>query len=426
MITADRLAIAPEVADALASGTPVVALESTLISHGLAYPHNVEVATASEDAIRSTGAVPATVALNAGRLLVGLARDELEQLATAPHGSVRKVSRPNLAAAIASGEWGATTVAATMIAAHAAGIRVFSTGGIGGVHRGALTASSHQAASFDISADLDELARTPVAVVCAGPKAILDVPLTLEYLETRGVPVIALGIDEIPGFYSRRSGIPAPVSVPDVAAAADVIRAHASLGLQSGLVICNPVPEEDALDDRLAREAIDQAIREADHTGITGAAVTPWLLARVAAITDGASIKANVALIVNNAKTGGELALGGRATGSTRGASDLARRDGRGDVCRDRRRCRCREPADHVPDREERRGGEEPDGVAETAFVVAREGRRRAGRPLVVDEDRVAGIDRVGRKHVVLLGWHPDVVAAGRRPYEVRTVVLSS
>ena len=309
MITPDRLAIAPEVADALASGIPVVALESTLISHGLAYPDNVEVATASEQAIRAAGAVPATVALNEGRLLVGLSRDELEQLATAPHGSVRMVSRPNLGAAIASGGWGGTTVAATMIAAHASGIRVFSTGGIGGVHRGALgdAGGMHQP-TFDISADLDELARTPVAVVCAGPKAILDVPLTLEYLETRGVPVVALGIDEIPGFYARRSGIPAPVSVPDVAAAADVIRAHEAMGLTSGLVICNPVPEADALDDVLAREAIEQALREAEHTGISGAAVTPWLLARVARLTEGASVKANVALIVNNARTGGQLA----------------------------------------------------------------------------------------------------------------------
>ena len=309
MITADRLAIAPEVSDALASGTPVVALESTLISHGLPYPQNVEVATASEQAIRSAGAVPATVALNAGRLLVGLAPDELEKLATAPAGSVRKVSRPNLGAAIASGGWGATTVAATMIAAHAAGIRVFATGGIGGVHRGALGSGAGSApATFDISADLDELARTPVAVVCAGPKAILDVPLTLEYLETRGVPVVSIGIDEIPGFYARRSGIPASIAVADVTEAAGVIRAHEAMGMTSGLVICNPVPEADALDERLAREAIDQALREAGHTGVTGAAVTPWLLARVAALTDGASIRANIALIVHNAKTAGELA----------------------------------------------------------------------------------------------------------------------
>jgi pseudouridine-5'-phosphate glycosidase len=311
MIAPDRLAIAPEVADAIASGRAVVALESTLISHGLAYPHNVEVATASEEAIRSTGAVPATVALNGGRLLVGLSRDQLEALATAPAGSVRKVSRPNLGASIAAGGWGATTVAATMIAAEAAGIRVFSTGGIGGVHRGALgTAAdgSPAPATFDISADLDELARTPVAVVCAGPKAILDVPLTLEYLETRGVPVVAVGIDELPGFYSRRSGIPAPVSVPDVVAAADVIRAHEALGLRSGVVVCNPVPEADALDEAVARDAIERALREADEAGITGGAVTPWLLARVAALTGGASVKAIVALIVDNARVGGLLA----------------------------------------------------------------------------------------------------------------------
>ncbi len=311
MITPDRLAIAREVADALRDGTPVVALESTLISHGLPYPQSVEVATASEAAVRAAGAVPATVALNRGRLLVGLSRDELDELATAPKGSVRKVSRPNLGLAIASGGWGATTVAATMIAAQAAGIRVFATGGIGGVHRGALGGGGGRGgsrATFDISADLDELARTPVAVVCAGPKAILDVPLTLEYLETRGVPVVSLGIDEVPGFYSRLSGIPAPGHVPDVAAAAAVILAHEAMGLTSGLVICNPVPEADALPLDVARGAIERAIREADEAGIAGAAVTPWLLARVAAITGGASVKANIALIVNNAKVGGELA----------------------------------------------------------------------------------------------------------------------
>jgi pseudouridylate synthase len=309
MITPDRLAIAPEVADALRDGTPVVALESTLISHGLPYPQNVEVATASEAAVRSSGAVPATVALNRGRLLVGLAADDLEALATAPKGSVRKVSRPNLGLAIASGEWGATTVAATMIAAEAAGIRVFATGGIGGVHRGALGGGGHGGhATFDISADLDELARTPVAVVCAGPKAILDVPLTLEYLETRGVPVVSVGIDEVPGFYSRLSGIAAPNHVPDIAAAAAVIRAHGAMGLTSGLVICNPVPEADGLPLDVARAAIEQAIREADEAGIAGAAVTPWLLARVAEITGGASVKANISLITNNARVAGLLA----------------------------------------------------------------------------------------------------------------------
>jgi pseudouridine-5'-phosphate glycosidase len=260
MIIPERLAIAPEVADALRDARPVVALESTLISHGLPYPQNLEVAAASELAVRGAGAVPATVALNDGRLLVGLSADDLEALATAPAGSVRKVSRPSLAAAIASGGWGATTVSATMIAAHAAGIRVFATGGIGGVHRGAL-AGPHP--SFDISADLEELARTPVAVVCAGPKAILDVPLTLEYLETRGVPVVAIGTEELPGFYARGSGIRAPLSVADVAAAAALVRAHGTLGLEAGVLLCTPVPEADALPDDVTRDAVAQAIREA-------------------------------------------------------------------------------------------------------------------------------------------------------------------
>ena len=231
MIQPERLTIAPEVADALADGRPVVALESTLISHGLPYPQNLEVAAASELAVRASGAVPATVALNDGRLLVGLSGSDLETLAIAPRGSVAKVARPNLAAAAASGGWGATTVSATMIAAHAAGIRVFATGGIGGVHRGALTGARP---TFDISADLEELSRTPVAVVCAGPKAILDVPLTLEYLETHGVPVVAIGTDELPGFYARGSGIRAPLSVPDVAAAARLVAAHDALDLESG------------------------------------------------------------------------------------------------------------------------------------------------------------------------------------------------
>jgi pseudouridine-5'-phosphate glycosidase len=305
MVPADRLVIAPEVADALRSGRPVVALESTLISHGLPYPQNVEVATGSEAAVRSSGAVPATVALNAGRLLVGLSRDELETLATATRGSVIKASRANLGYAIASGGWGATTVAATMIAAHAAGIRVFATGGIGGVHVGAIDGD---APTFDISADLDELARTPVAVVCAGPKAILDVPRTLEYLETRGVPVVAIGISEVPGFYSRGSGIPAPTSVADVAGAAAVVRAHTELGLGSGLVICNPVPPADALPLDAARAAISQALREADEQGVRAGAVTPFLLARVAEITGGASVKANIALIQDNARVAGLLA----------------------------------------------------------------------------------------------------------------------
>jgi len=306
MIHPDRLAIAPEVADALRAGRPVVALESTLISHGLPYPENLEVAAAAELAVRASGAVPATIALNDGRLLVGLSADDLGALATAPHGSVRKVARPSLAAAIAAGGWGATTVSATMIAANAAGIRVFATGGIGGVHRGAI-GGDHP--TFDISADLEELARTPVVVVCAGPKAILDVPATLEYLETRGVPVVAVGTEELPGFYARGSGLRAPLSVPDVADLADLVRAHDALGLGSGVLVCTPIPEADALPDDVARDAVAQANREAEHTGVSGPELTPWLLSRIASITDGASVAANTALIVNNARVAGELAV---------------------------------------------------------------------------------------------------------------------
>lgn len=301
----DRLAIAPEIADAVRAGRPVVALESTLISHGLPYPQNLEVAVASELAVRAAGAVPATVALHAGRLLVGLSADELEALATAPAGSVRKVARPSLAAAIASGGRGATTVSATMIAAHAAGIGVFATGGIGGVHRGAVGGPRP---TLDISADLEELARTPVAVVCAGPKAILDVALTLEYLETRGVPVVAIGTDELPGFYARGSGIAAPLAVPDVGSAAALVRAHRELGLGTGVLVCAPVPQAEALPDDVARAAVAQAVREAEHTGVGGPELTPWLLARIAALTDGASVAANTALIVNDARVAGELA----------------------------------------------------------------------------------------------------------------------
>src|SRR5919108_3573009 len=218
---ADRLVVAPEVAAALAEGRPVVALESTLISHGLPYPQNLEVAAASEAAVSDGGAVPATVALREGRVLVGLDGAALEALATAAPGSVRKAARPSLAAALDAGGWAATTVSATMVAAHAAGIRVFATGGIGGVHRGAV---GGERPSLDISSDLEELARTPMVVVCAGPKAILDVPATLEYLETRGVPVVTVGQDDVPGFYARSSRVRSPVSVASLEDAARLAR----------------------------------------------------------------------------------------------------------------------------------------------------------------------------------------------------------
>ena len=302
---ADRLTIQPEVAAALAAGRPVVALESTLISHGLAYPANIEVARASEAAVRESGAVPATVAVHEGRLLVGLDTAALDALATAERGTVMKAARPSLGIAIGRGGWAATTVSATMIAAHAAGIQVFATGGIGGVHR----TPPGSGPSLDISSDLDELARTPMAVVCAGPKAILDVPNTLEVLETRGVPVVAIGQTELPGFYARSAGVPAPHTVPDEAAAAALIEAHLQLGLGSGILICVPVPVDVALPEAEARAAVDQANADAEAAGVHGPELTPWLLARIALITDGRSVRANTALIVNNARVAGRLAV---------------------------------------------------------------------------------------------------------------------
>jgi pseudouridylate synthase len=322
---AERLVVAPEVADALAERRPVVALESTLISHGLPYPQNLEVATASETAVRETaGAVPATVAARDGQLLVGLDGDALEALATAPTGSVRKAARPSLAIALASGGWAATTVSATMIAASAAGITTFATGGIGGVHRGALDATAAAPASLDISSDLEELGRTAMAVVCAGPKALLDVPATLEYLETRGVPVISVGQDEVPGFFARSSGIRSPAVVDDVDAAAGIVGAHLALGLGSGVLVCLPVPADVALPDDIARDAVERAVRDAEAAGIVGPAVTPWLLARIAEITGGRSVPANTALIVNNARVAAQLAAAlGRIGGWT--ASSIRR-----------------------------------------------------------------------------------------------------
>jgi len=315
-MTPDRLTIAPEVARALRDGAPVVALESTLISHGLPYPQNIEVASASEAAVRRSGAVPATVAIHDGRFLVGLETEALEALATAPAGTVRKAARPSLAIALAEGGWAATTVSATMIAAHAAGIGVFATGGIGGVHRGALGRPSalgqpgtDRAATFDISSDLEELGRTPVAVVCAGPKAILDVPATLQYLETRGVPVVAVGQEDVPGFYARSSGIRAPASVPDIAAAARLVAIHFGAGIGGGVLVCTPLPEDVAIPRDEAVAVVEQAVREADEAGIEGPAVTPWLLQRIAVITGGRFVRANTALIINNAHVAGELAV---------------------------------------------------------------------------------------------------------------------
>ena len=305
----ERIVVSAEVASALEDGRPLVALESTLISHGLPYPQNLEVALASEAAVRETDdAVPATVAVRDGRLLVGLDAEALEALATAPAGSVRKAARPTMAVALSEGGWAATTVSATMIAARAAGIRVFATGGIGGVHRGALAGSTGAAASLDISSDLEELGRTPMAVVCAGPKAILDVPATLEYLETRGVPILTVGQAELPGFFARSARVPAPHTVADIAGAGAVVGVHLGLGLGSGVLVCVPVPREVALPEDVARDAVERATADAETAGVRGPALTPWLLVRIAELTGGASVRANTALIVNDARVAGELA----------------------------------------------------------------------------------------------------------------------
>ena len=296
---ASRLVIADEVAAALADRRPVVALESTLITHGLPHPANLEVALAAEAAVRAEGAIPATVAISAGHLLVGLSAAELASLAAVEPGAALKASRPSLAAGLASGGWAGTTVSATMLAAHAAGISVFATGGIGGVHRGA---------PFDISSDLDELARTPVAVVCAGPKSILDVAATLEVLETHGVPVVSLGQPTIAGFFARDSGVPAPIVASDEADLARLVATHLGLHLGSGILVAVPVPESDALPQADSDAAIARATSDAEADGIHGPALTPWILGRIAELTSGASVRANRALIVNDARVAARLA----------------------------------------------------------------------------------------------------------------------
>ena len=299
-LTDDLLLIAPEVQETLAAGGPVVALESTIVTHGLPRPDNLAAARASEAAIRAAGAVPATVATHDGRIRVGLDGSELEALAGAP--GVPKVSRQNLAGVLAQDGWGGTTVAATMIAAARAGIDVFATGGIGGVHRGGES-------TMDVSADLGELAQTPVTVVCAGPKSILDVGRTLEALETRGVPVVAWQSDEVAGFYSRSSGHAAPLRVDDAAAAAWLIANQRRLGLDTGILITVPLPEDVALPADEVSAAVDRAEEEAEVAGIRGPASTPFVLSRVAEITEGRSVGANLALIERDASVAGEIAV---------------------------------------------------------------------------------------------------------------------
>ncbi|WP_448189724.1 pseudouridine-5'-phosphate glycosidase [Azospirillum sp. sgz301742] len=289
----DFLSLTPEVAAALHDRRPVVALESTVIAHGMPYPQNVETARAVEAIVRAGGAVPATIAVLGGRIRVGLSDHELERLATGT--DVWKLSRRDLPVALALGADGATTVAATMIAAQLAGIAVFATGGIGGVHRGAET-------SFDISADLDELAMTDVCVVCAGAKSVLDLPKTLEYLETRGVPVLGYGSDDFPAFYARSSGLKVAHRCDTPAEVARVLHAKWRLGLKGGVVLANPIPEADALDPADMETVISQALKDADSDGIQGKAVTPFLLGRLKELTAGRSLEANIALIGNNAR----------------------------------------------------------------------------------------------------------------------------
>ncbi len=294
------LHLSPEVAEALKNRHPVVALESTLITHGLPYPVNVQTALAMEHAVRQSGAIPATIAIIKGRIIVGITADEMEQLAKAPSDSIRKCSRRDFAIAVGLCESAATTVAGTMIVAHQAGIPVFATGGIGGVHRG------HP---FDISADLIELGRTPVAVVCSGAKSILDLPATREVLETQGVPIIGYKTDNLPAFYARNSGLPIDARVDTPQQAAQIIAASFQLQMEHGILFTVPVPAEAELSDDISENAIQQATSEADAQGIHGKAVTPFILSRVAQITEGLSMKANTALLINNARTGGEIAL---------------------------------------------------------------------------------------------------------------------
>ena len=294
------LDVNPEVAAAIAEGRPVVALESTIISHGMPYPQNVRTALAVEQIIRDNGAVPATIAIIGGRLKAGLTPEEIEYFGKKGR-AIHKASRRDLAVLCARGEDGATTVTTTMLSAHMAGIKIFATGGIGGVHRGAET-------TMDISADLEELARTPVMVVCAGAKAILDLGLTLEYLETKGVPVIGYGTDELPAFYSRHSGFGVDYRIDTPAELAEAYRTQQALGLQSGMLVTNPIPEEFAMPEDVINAAIEQALRECSEQGIHGKDTTPFLLARVAELTGGDSLDSNIQLVFNNAKVAAQTA----------------------------------------------------------------------------------------------------------------------
>ena len=288
------LDLSPEVAEAFRIGKPVVALESTIISHGMPYPQNVETALRVEATIRENGAVPATIAVIGGRLKAGLTPEEIEYLGKKGRG-VAKASRRDLPVLVARGEDGATTVTTTMIIAAMAGIKVFATGGVGGVHRGAET-------TMDISADLEELAQTPVMVICAGAKSILDLGLTLEYLETKGVPVIGYGTEELPAFYTRKSGFKVDYRLDTPEELAAAFRAKMEMGLKGGMLVTNPIPEEYSMDPARINAAIDEAVAEANAKGIKGKDTTPFLLAKIKDLTGGDSLASNIQLVLNNAR----------------------------------------------------------------------------------------------------------------------------
>ena len=294
------LEISPEVSAALAAGKPVVALESTIISHGMPWPQNAETALNVERIVRENGAVPATVAIIGGRLKAGLSRDEIEYLGQKGY-DVIKASRRDLPVLVARGDDGATTVATTMIIAAMAGIRVFATGGIGGVHRGAEV-------TMDISADLEELAQTPVLVVCAGAKSILDLGLTLEYLETKGVPVIGYGTSELPAFYTRKSGFGVDYRLDTPQEVAAAFRAKLEMGLKGGMLVTNPIPEAYSMDPDVINRAIDEAVAEANAKGVKGKQTTPFLLAKIKDITGGDSLASNIRLVYNNAALAAQVA----------------------------------------------------------------------------------------------------------------------
>ncbi|MDO4565523.1 MAG: pseudouridine-5'-phosphate glycosidase [Clostridia bacterium] len=298
----DYLQLSPEVSEAQRCGKPIVAMESTIISHGMPYPKNVETALNCERICRENGAAPATCAIIDGKLCAGLTEEQIDTLGREGQ-KIAKASRRDLPLILAQKRNGATTVAATMIVANLANISVFATGGIGGVHRGAET-------TMDISADLEELAKTPVCVVCAGAKSILDLGLTLEYLETKGVPVIGFGTDELPAFFTRHSGFPLQWRVDDPKIIAEAIKAAREIGLGGGMLVTNPIPEEYSMDKELIDRAIQRAVEEAEQQGIKGKEITPFLLAKINELTHGSSLESNIALVYNNVRLAAQIAAG--------------------------------------------------------------------------------------------------------------------